>query len=249
MIGDVRQQKHNFTMSTYILINNEQTGPYTDADIRNGLASGVFSYEHYAWREGMPEWQPLSAFFPAPPSPPRIPSIPAAAPVTRKPALACQTCGHGDLVKRKKYRMSIPVVLIGYILLIPCVLGMLFGLLMLFASGSAGTAVSAAADREVRTRLEAQAIPKPIIEKVIEMKTITEDDNSTLSPEQKSLINDATLSLSAGKVGAGAGAVIGGGISIFLIISCFVGGLLGWLLIMKKKVLQCNHCSAVVAAS
>jgi hypothetical protein len=28
-----------------------------------------------------------------------------------------------------------------------------------------------------------------------------------------------------------------------------VGGLLGWLLIMKKDILQCGHCGAVIAAS
>ena len=236
-------------MSTYILKNNEQTGPYEDADIRSGLASGAFSYDDHAWREGMAEWQPLSTLYPPPPSTPRIPPAPVAPAANRKPVLSCQTCGQGALVKRKKYRMSVPVVLIGYILLIPCVLGMLFGVLMLFATGSAGTAVSAAADKATRMRLEEQAIPEPIIEKVVSFKPITADERSTLTPEQKSLVDEAKLSLSAGKVGAGAGAVIGGGLSIFLIISCFVGGLLGWLLVMKKKVLQCNQCSAIVAAS
>lgn len=167
----------------------------------------------------------------------------------RKPALTCQTCGRGALVRRKRYRMSGPVVLIGYILLIPCVIGMLFGALLLFASGSAGTAGSAAADKQTRTQLEAQAIPAPIIQKVVSLKPITEDDRSTLTSKQQSVVDEAKLSLSMGKVGAGAGAVIGGGLAIFLIISCFVGGLLGWLLIMKKKILQCNLCSAAVAAS
>lgn len=39
------------------------------------------------------------------------------------------------------------------------------------------------------------------------------------------------------------------GILIFFAVAAFVGGLLGWLLIMKKKVLVCMHCSAVVPAS
>jgi hypothetical protein len=233
-------------MSTYVLKNNEQTGPYEDAAIRSGLASGAFSYDDHAWREGMAEWQPLSTLYPTPPSTPRTPPAPAA---NRKPALTCQTCGQGALVKRKKYRMSVPVVLIGYILLVPCVIGMLVGVMLLFAIGSAGTAVSADADKETRTRLEAQAIPEPIIQKVISFKPITADDRSILTPEQKSLVDEERLSLSGSKVGAGAGAVISGGLSIFFIICCFVGGLLGWLLVMKKKVLQCNQCSAIVAAS
>jgi len=197
-----------------------------------------------------PPW--IEIELPAPPQQsvasvtPQLPTLPSASPKT---ALACHTCGQGSLMKRKKYRMSGPVVLIGYIMLIPSVIGMLIGVLLLFASGSASTAVSSAADKETRTRLVAQAIPEPIIEKVVSSQTITTDDRSTLTPAQRSVVDDATLSLSVGKVGAGAGAVIGGGLSILLIICCFVGGLLGWLLIMKKKVLQCTHCSAIVAAS
>ena len=39
------------------------------------------------------------------------------------------------------------------------------------------------------------------------------------------------------------------GIVIAIGIACFVGGLLGWLLVMKKRVLQCPVCGAVVNAS
>ena len=40
-----------------------------------------------------------------------------------------------------------------------------------------------------------------------------------------------------------------GGAFLFLIFLSFVGGLLGWLLVMKKSVLKCTHCGAVVATS
>jgi len=39
------------------------------------------------------------------------------------------------------------------------------------------------------------------------------------------------------------------GMLFFLAVLGFVSGLLGWLLIMKKKVLRCTHCSATVQAS
>ncbi len=71
--------------------------------------------------------------------------------------------------------MNGPVVAIGFILLIPSILGMLFGVLMLFATGVASS------------------------------QTFT-----------------------------------------FVIIMSFVGCLLGWLLIMRKRVLQCALCDAVV---
>lgn len=138
---------------------------------------------------------------------------------------------------------------IGYILLIPCVIGMLIGVMMLFGMGGAVAASSASGANEVRTRLEAKAVPSAVIEEVINSKPIPQDSLSTLSIEQNSAINDARMNLSASKVGTGAGAILGGGIAIFLIIGCFVGGLLGWLLVMKKKVLQCKLCSSVLAAS
>jgi hypothetical protein len=237
-------------MSTYVLKNNETAGPFEDVEIQSALASGAFSYDDHGWREGMAEWQPLRTLYSPQPSAPRIPPAPAPTQdVNIKPKPTCQTCGQGVLIKRKKYRMSGPVVLIGYILLIPCVIGMFFGGMLLAASGSAGTTVSVATSKATRTRLETQAIPEPIIQKVVSLETITADDRSTLTPEQKSAVDAAKISLSANKIGAGMGALMGGGISIFLMVSCFVGGLLGWLLIMKKKVLQCNQCSAAVAAS
>ncbi len=38
-------------------------------------------------------------------------------------------------------------------------------------------------------------------------------------------------------------------ITVAVGIACFVGGLLGWLLVMRKRVLQCSYCSAVINAS
>jgi hypothetical protein len=32
-------------------------------------------------------------------------------------------------------------------------------------------------------------------------------------------------------------------------VASFIGGLFGWLLVMKKEVLQCDHCGATIAAS
>ena len=39
------------------------------------------------------------------------------------------------------------------------------------------------------------------------------------------------------------------GVAILFGISCFVGGIFGWLLIMKKRVLRCSICGAIVNAS
>ena len=66
---------------------------------------------------------------------------------------------------------------------------------------------------------------------------------------QKWSVDKAVSSVTAVQTAAGAATVIGGGIGIFLAVIFFIGGLLGWLLVMKKKVLICTHCSAVVPAS
>ena len=232
-------------MNTYILKNDQQTGPYDDADIQRGLATGRFTYDDLAWREGLAEWQPLGALYS------RLPAAqppPMAAPV-RQSTLSCQTCGQGTLTKRKTYRMSTPVVVIGYILLIPSALGVLFGIIGFFAASAASVAASGAGVSQARVKLEAKAVPEPIIAEVLAAKPVSPAEFAALSLPQKMAVNDAQITISASTIGAGAGAVIGGGLFIVLIIASFVGGLLGWVLIMKKKVLQCNRCEAVVAAS
>lgn len=113
-------------------------------------------------------------------------------------AVVCSICNQGLLVSRRVFWMSGPVVMIGWILLIPSFLGMLFSALLLFASlGGAGAAI-----------VEAGATP-----------------------------------------GVGLGGIAAGGSSLCMGVSSFVGGLFGWILVMKKRVLECQNCGAVVAAS
>jgi len=46
-----------------------------------------------------------------------------------------------------------------------------------------------------------------------------------------------------------AGTIFGTGFFTLLLVLSFVMGALGWLMVMKKQVLQCTHCGAVVPAS
>ena len=90
--------------------------------------------------------------------------------------------------------MSGPVVVIGFILLVPSVIGMIISATMFFI------AVSANAGHATDTAYQA-------------------------------------------------GVAIGVGFAIFCGVASFVGGLIGWLLVMKKRVLQCSVCGAIVNAS
>jgi len=49
--------------------------------------------------------------------------------------------------------------------------------------------------------------------------------------------------------GAGIIALLGTGFTGFAFVVSLIGGLLGWLLVMKKHVLQCSTCGATIAAS
>jgi hypothetical protein len=44
----------------FVLRDNQQTGPFTEANARTQLASGTISGSTLVWWEGLPEWQPLS---------------------------------------------------------------------------------------------------------------------------------------------------------------------------------------------
>ena len=151
-------------------------------------------------------------------------------------------------MRRKTFRMSGPVVVIGFILLIPSVLGMLFGILTLVGIGMAQSETPSM-DPQTRTLLEAQQVPEPVITQVAASKPIDEAQLTALTPQQRTAVRDAQSSVSAGKVRWGAAGVVAGGFFIFIIVMSFVGGLLGWLLIMRKRVLKCTRCGAVVPAS
>src|SRR5262249_11257180 len=161
----------------------------------------------------------------------------------------CRTCGQGALIRRKKFRMSGPVVVIGFILLIPSVLGMLFGILTLVGIGMNIPSMKP----ETRTRLEAQRVPEPIITQVAANQPIDEAQLAALTPQQQTAVRDAQSSVSGpwpGKAKARPGAfVVAGGLCLFVIVMSFVGGLFGWILIMRKRVLQGTRCGAVVPAS
>ncbi len=162
--------------------------------------------------------------------------------------ITCKTCDKGVLVRKKMYRMSAPVVLIGYIFLIPSLLGIALGVLGMTATTQAAGQTSADIYSGTRTDLMAAKVPEPIIEAVVNGKPSSQIDQTGLPAEQKKAVSDAILARSAQTVGAGIGVAAAGGLSAGLMIVSFVGGLLGWLLVMQKRVLKCNACGASMAA-
>lgn len=178
-----------------------------------------------------------------------VPSAAAPAPAmpTRRGA-TCQACGSYPLYRRRVYRMSGPVVVIGYILLIPSILGILLnGLLLLspvLGSGPAGVA-----NLVYIEQLQQAGVDQDIIDKVINNQRLTQQEKYSLTPQQ----NDAVRSVELSQAGTSAGTCCAfglvGGTALIGMVLCFVSGLLGWLLVMKKKILQCPRCHAVLSAS
>src|SRR5437773_7315567 len=54
----------------YIVKNGKATGPFTDEQLEQMRRSGSVSGDDLAWREGMPEWRPLSTIVDAVQPPP-----------------------------------------------------------------------------------------------------------------------------------------------------------------------------------
>jgi hypothetical protein len=48
-------------MAIYILKNGERQGPYEESIVAGWLMNGICSPQDLAWRNGMKDWQPLSA--------------------------------------------------------------------------------------------------------------------------------------------------------------------------------------------
>ena len=145
--------------------------------------------------------------------------------------------------------MSGAVVAIGYILLIPSVLGIISSIVLALVSTLAAGATPELTRESARTRLVAADIPARLAENVAEGIPLTTQERESLTPEQLTLVDQVSLDVATAPVGAaccGLGFVAGG---IVGVVTFFVSGLLGWLLVMRKRVIRCTQCGAVFAAS
>ena len=237
----------------------------------------------------------------------RVPTVDAVQPTytPRRSYLTCKVCDSGQLDPRSVFRMSSPVVAIGFILLIPSVVGILYSAFLFLGINTAFLGVNAhllggshsrstvsshlfqssydanfrrSCAGAVRQKYaEAGAyVTEQRIEQYCECALSTvKQTGSEVEAAQTCLqrAQDGTLDrlgrgvdmfyasdspIETSSVEASPTAVAGAntpvaflrsGFAVALGIGSFVGGLLGWLLVMKKRVLQCDVCGAVVNAS
>lgn len=149
----------------------------------------------------------------------------------------------------KKHRLSGPAVFIGYLLLIPSFIGMAVAIMVFFAMLAASPLTHEAyVERHNETLIEMGISPE-LSKKIAEGKSINDEDVEKLTDEQKDAMIDVQAQQAMESVGTGV-AFAAWGLLLFLFAAfCLGAGLLGWILTMKKKVLQCSNCKAVVATS
>lgn len=79
------------------------------------------------------------------------------------PVIPCKICDRGELVRKRVYRMSAPVVVIGYILVTPSVIGVLFSGYMLWESIAQVIEERDLAQNEAVSQMRQVGIPATLI--------------------------------------------------------------------------------------
>lgn len=203
--------------------------------------------------------------------------------------VTCKVCERGTLVRKLVHRLSRPAVVVGYLLLVPSVIGLVIsGLLFVHAamsrSGNPSSSPSTFADSFNRSfrgscfksfnesfQKSAGTLPAPLVaeeycecalsqykESVSESKT-TDVCTQKLSegalgpPDQatQNLYLEAEQAQTPPQNIASDTLIptIDPDVAILLFVGFLIFGLIGWLLVMKKRVLQCSECRATVNAS
>jgi hypothetical protein len=182
--------------------------------------------------------------------------------------------------------MSGPAVVIGFILLVPSILGIILSAFIFlgvnahtgsepgFNASEPSSLFQSPFDANFRrncaetTRQQSQNASQQLIEQYCECALSTFKETSSLALTRQTCLKrakDGTLEQPSSDVDAfyssntstenrtDAGASLvrffGSVSAVALGIASFVGGLLGWLLVMRKRVLQCDTCGAIVNAS
>jgi len=204
--------------------------------------------------------------------------------------LSCKICDSGTLSSKSVFRMSGPAVAIGFILLIPSIIGMIVSALMFVGviaySGNETGTVTGETNQPYQSTFDANfrqscvksfrqnaqmagvTAPQPLTEQYCEcaLSTFKQTSSETIAAQTCiQRVQDGTLDIpnretdayysqniprvSQDSSGSDLFRVLGSISAVALGIMCFVGGLLGWLLVMRKRILQCDICGAVVNAS
>jgi hypothetical protein len=174
-------------------------------------------------------------------------------------AIKCKICDTGALENKRIYRMSGPSVEIGYILLIPSICGIAFCALFIINIELRPSQRYVSANQAAVSEMRENDVPEEVISQVVAYPRRDPAgyiNDPGIPMYQFSWVKDATKKLRDGSPvlvaddnATRVGQALAERMYFFLGVMAFVSGLLGWLLVMKERVLQCCTCSAVVNAS
>jgi hypothetical protein len=154
----------------------------------------------------------------------------------------------------KVHRLSGWLVFLGYCILVPCFLGfcltVLFAIVGATATGKATADVSHQAKQDAIVKLKAiEGIPTSVISDFETNATFQEASLSALTPSQREQVQEVQTSYNAevagATIGTGVAATIGGGLMLVMFIITIPGQIIGFLLILRKKVWKCGQCGYV----
>ena len=143
---------------------------------------------------------------------------------------------------------------IGFIVLIPCFLllcfAILFGALGTAATGSASVTVTEHTKQETVTKLQAiEGLPAAVVTDFEPDGRISDETFATLTPAQSNdvrrLQSAYTAAVAGATVGTGLAALFGGGLVIIMFAIAIPGLIVGFLLILRKKVWRCQACGYI----
>ncbi|MCW8137312.1 MAG: hypothetical protein KIT58_00200 [Planctomycetota bacterium] len=144
--------------------------------------------------------------------------------------------------------MSTPVVLVGYLVGLPSLLGLAFAGMLMFATGKAATQTTDMLRAESLSILEERGVPAPVISRVLAGPPLSTEELDDLPDDHRAAVRAVDATRTGQSIGTGLGAMLGGGASLCAGSASAMGLLMGLLLTMKRRVLQCSKCGAVVAA-
>lgn len=158
--------------------------------------------------------------------------------------IECRTCGRGTLLRRRVYRMSIPVVVIGWLIVTPSIIAMVIFGLAIFGVGASVVTQAPRDHRNVMNPMVSAGVHGDVISAVLaHQPTDAPFEVGGLSEKHKAAVMEAFAALEHNrqidnnrKTDATTTAVAGVGATC-MFVGSMVSGLLGWLLVMKKRIL------------
>lgn len=166
--------------------------------------------------------------------------------------MQCEKCHSQPMVHAKIFRFSGCLVALGFCILVPSLIFLVFAALMALAGTAVTSEFGAQAEREARSKAASDlraipGLPVAVIADFEEDGLIPADRLNSLPSfdVQRSVnrvINAYQASSASAAVGTGAAAVVGGGIVLYFFFASIPALIVGFLLVLRRKVWKCTNC-------